>query len=249
MFAIYGGVGWLVTLWHQSPGLAVLMALAFGFSPFAAAALTGPALRGGGIAAWVALSVFMLMDAAGNANAFFEFEKVATMDQNHTATVAHTTALGVYTADLAAAKAAHGSATAKLLTLPTASAVCEGVGPITCDGKRNAIAGDREALTTQALTAKLAVDALVAPTAPAVVRLLPPEVSATLHCLLSFALVGGFLGLHRAEKRMAQPAAKPKRARKGGRKGPTPRPPVAPVKVPLDVVTAAERRALMHVVN
>jgi hypothetical protein len=246
-FAVYGAAGWIVALWQQSPVLAGLMALAFGFAPFAAAALTGPALRGGGIAAWSALIVFTAMDAAGNTNAFFEFEKVALHDQNAAIVQAHTVAASLHAGDLAKAKAAHEASTAKLLSLPTASALCVDVGPKTCEARKAAQAGDREALAAQAALAKAQVDALTAPVAPVQARLLPPEVSATLHTLLSFALVVGFLGLHVAERRhAAREAAKPK-AKRTRRAAPKAPPPVAPVQ-PVSVLTPEERRAMIRAV-
>lgn len=252
IFAIYGAAGWLVSLWDQSPVLAVLMAIAFGFSPFAAAAITGPALRGGGVVAWVSLIVFMAMDAAGNAHAFFEFEKVALRDHNAKLEASFASALATYDADVAAAKQAHTAATSKLLALPTASALCGDVGPKTCEARKAAQAADREALMAQAASAKAVVDSIAVPVAPEQARLLPAEVSATLHTLLSFALVGGFLGLHNAEKRRqaAKPAARRQRqAKKPAPKGPSPKPPAAPAKAPVSVLTADERRAMIRAVH
>lgn len=251
-FAIYGAAGWLVTLWAQSPVLAVLMAVAFGFAPFAAAALTRPALKGGGLAAWSALIVFTAMDAAGNTNAFFEFEKVATHGQNAALQRSHGAALASYETDLTAAKGTHAAVTAQLLALPTASALCADVGPKTCEARKAAQGADREALAAQAAQAKAQVDMLVVPTAPERVHLLPPVVSATLHTLLSLALVVAFLGLHNAERRAAVSKAATRRtrqARKPAPKGPSPKPPAAPARAPVSVLTAQERRALMRVVH
>lgn len=200
-FAVYGGVGWLVTLWTISAPLAVMLAVAFAMAPLTAAALTGPAMRGGGLAAWSAVLVFCAMDAAGNVQAFWAFEDVAMKAENTARQEAHTAALLVYEADRKAASDLLAASSAALLALPDPVTACEGLGPVNCKARLDGIAASSATLTKQQDTAQRKLDGLVKPSAPEVARLLPMEATGIIHTLLSFALTAGFLGTHNARRK------------------------------------------------
>jgi hypothetical protein len=229
ILGVYGAVGWIVTMGETSVPLALLLAAAFGSAPAVAAALTGPAMRGGGWAAWAALLVFCAMDAAGNVNAFNAFDRVAMQEENDKRTEAHTLALATYTTAQATAQEAHTGAIKALAALPTAQAVCEGYGPVNCERRQKGLADDRQSLTEQRDTAAASLAALVMPKAPEVARLLPEWVTVATHALISFALVLGFLGTHHAKAKAEAPVqlkGKHKARRKAGPRPQSPAPAV-----------------------
>lgn len=214
VFALYGATGWLVSLWATSVPLAILMAGAFATAPLVAAALTGPALRGGGIAAWSAVLVFCAMDAAGNAQAFWAFESVAMGAKNSASEEAHKAALARFEADRKAASDLLAASNAALLALPSATEACKGHGPQNCKARLEGLTADTQRLEATASAAQASLQALRAPSSPEVSRLLPWEVSGSLHALLSFALVLAFVGVHAARRKAegvkVERAAKPR---------------------------------------
>lgn len=215
VLAVYGATGWIVSMWSISQPLAIMLALAFGTAPLVAAAMTEPAIRGGGLAAWAAVLVFCGMDAAGNTHAFWTFESVAKAEENKAAAQAHALELVAYEADRKAATDTRNAANAALLAIPTATSACEGLGPVNCKARLEGLAADRAGLVAQRDAAEETLAALAKPTPPAEARMLPAEVSGTLHTLLSFALVAGFLGTHNARRKAggvkAAPARRPAR--------------------------------------
>jgi hypothetical protein len=210
VFAAYGGVGWIVTLWTVSKPLAVLLAVVFAMAPLAASGMTGPAIRGGGLAAWASVLVFCGMDAAGNTNAFWAFDKLATQAENDANARTHAAAMVSYTAAKAKAETARDDATARLAKLPSSQEVCEGFGPVNCKTRQDGLAADTARIAAQREDAKHTLETLTAPVAPAVVHLLPPMASGTIHVLLSFAMVAGFLGTHSAANRQPKVTPRPK---------------------------------------
>ena len=197
LLAIFGAVGWGLSLWSVSPILAILLGAVAMIAPIVAASLTGPAMKGGGAVAWGCVLIFTVMDGASNGNSFWQFEKVGMEAINKPA-------MERYQADLVVLTQARDNALIKLNELPLPSA----------DG---AIRRMSTYVETQAIlkanveAAKADLDALEAPV-PA--RLFNEWASFTVMMLVSFALILGWLGVHRMDhkkprKRKAKPKAAP----------------------------------------
>ena len=88
----FGASGWASALWDVSVPHAIGLALVAAIAPLAAAALTSVAVRGAGIASWIAIVIFASMHAGSNANAFWVFEALATKEANVEAAQTHTQA-------------------------------------------------------------------------------------------------------------------------------------------------------------
>lgn len=241
VFAVYGGVGWLVSMWAISPPLAVLLAVAFAMAPLAASALTEAAIRGGGLAAWSAVLVFCAMDAAANVHAFWTFEETALHAENTRRLGEHAKAMQVYEGDRKVLTDTISAASAKLVAMPGAATVCEGAGPKTCTSRLAGQADETRRLTEARDDAQRKLDGLKAPQAPEKARMLPMEATALIHCLLSFALVAGFLGTHSA-RRKAEPVQHT--AKRKPRRTPRAPKPAAPKEFPKLATVNGEQLSL-----
>ena len=214
ILAAFGAVGWALALWGVSQPLAVMGATVALVAPLVAASLSGPAMRGGGFYAWLAIIVFTLMDAGSNANAAWQFDAAANASVNAEAS-------DTYAAEYAAAVSAREAARAKLAALPTPDAT----GAIR---KAETYAVTAGILAANVATADAAVTGLVKPQ-PA--RLFPKEASGAVMGLTSLALILGHLGIARAQRKQEAPKASKPRAtnsRPATRKKPAASKPKAP---------------------
>lgn len=194
ILAAFGAVGWALALWDKSPGLAVMVALVAAVAPVVAAAMTGPAVRGGGVLAWACVVIFVLMDGGSNTNAGWQADTFAMSAIN-------APAQALYAADLAAAKGNLIAAQSALVALPTPSVT----GPIT---RLETYATTSAILSANVVSAQRNLDAL---TPPVVQHLLPRAAMGGVLFLTSFAVIFGFLGVHTAEVKARKVAtAKPR---------------------------------------
>lgn len=189
ILATFGAVGWALALWDKSPGLAVMVALVAAVAPVVAAAMTGPAVRGGGAMAWACVVIFVLMDGGSNTNAGWQADTFAMSAIN-------APAQALYAADLEAAKGNLLAAQAALVALPTPSVT----GPIT---RLETYVATSAILSANVVSAQHNLDAL---TPPVVQHLLPRAAMGGVLFLTSFAVIFGFLGVHTAETKASKAA-------------------------------------------
>lgn len=214
ILAAFGAVGWALALWGVSQPLAIMGASVALVAPLVAASLSGPAMRGGGLYAWLAIIVFTAMDAGSNAQAAWQFDAAANASIN-------TEAGDLYAAEYAAAIAARDAARAKLAALPTPDAE----GAIR---KLDTYTATASILAANVATAEAVVSNLQKP-APA--QLFPKEASGIVMGLTSLALILGHLGIARAQRKLEAPkASKPaaNKRRPATRKKPAASKPKAP---------------------
>jgi hypothetical protein len=193
ILAVFGGVGWALALWDKSVPLACMVAVVAAVAPIVAAAMTGPAIRGGGLFAWACVLIFVMMDGGSNTNAGWQADAVAMSAIN-------APKQALYAADLEVAKGNLLAAQSALVALPTPSVT----GPIT---RLETYATTSAILSANVASAQHSLDTL---TPPVVQHLLPREAMGVVLFLTSFAVIFGFLGVHTAEKRqLPKPQAVP----------------------------------------
>lgn len=189
VLAGFGAAGWALAFWDVSHHLAIMAALVALVAPLVAAALSGPAMNGGGFFAWFTIVVFTAMEAGSHANAIWQFDAVANQAVNERA-------LAEYEAEAAKVVAARDAAQAKLDALPTPDAN----GAIR---KADTYVVAQAALAATLDKAQAKVDALVKPEP---VQLFPRWLSGGIMALTAFALIFGHLAIARAEREMLRKA-------------------------------------------
>jgi hypothetical protein len=189
VLAGFGAAGWTLAFWDVSHHLAIMAALVALVAPLVAAALSGPAMHGGGVLAWLTIIVFTAMEAGSHANAIWQFDAVANQAVNERA-------LTEYQAEADKVTAARDEAQAKLAALPTPDAT----GAIR---KADTYVATHAVLTANLETAQARVDALVKPEPK---QLFPRWLSGGVMALTAFALIFGHLAIARAERQMQRKA-------------------------------------------
>jgi hypothetical protein len=225
ILAVFGGVGWALALWDKSVPLACMVAVVAAVAPIVAAAMTGPAIRGGGLFAWSCVLIFVLMDGGSNTNAGWQADAFAMSGIN-------TPAREAFAADLGLAKGNLQVAQAALMALPTPAVG----GQIT---RLETYTQTAVILTATRDAAKAELDALVAPVDQ---HLLPREAMGMVLFLTSFAVIFGFLGVHTAETKARKVAtARPVVTMVKPRAAPKPKPTLRTVVPHDDLVTRMQR--------
>jgi len=198
LFASFVVIEWAAPLWRGSPQLAIFIAALFGVS-----ALVTPVImaiivhaRGAALVGLVFVGLtFGAVDTIGLSKAFDSLETRLTQ-------VSYQIALDARKTSRQPLADAVSKAQRDVETLPTATAACEGLGPITCKDRRIGLASDRAIAETALVSAQRSLANFDQQPAPIRPDMFDNRLMALLSLALQLALVMAFSSIEATRSRI-----------------------------------------------